>query len=193
MIPKWPSVDESITGIERYKIYRRYLRDGDILEWGSDKIIGRMIRMFTKKDVNHTGGVIRMKEFENEPGDRIMTTEATEKGFCINYLSRALEGYKGRVYVLPLKSPGLDNYRRSIVRCELDMVGIPYDFGGLFSNMFGRVSMNARQFFCSEGKAFSLDSSGVITLPLNKKGRKIAPRPGDFFKFGVTLPRVRIY
>ena len=172
---KWPTVDESITGIERYRIYRRYLQDGDILEWGSDKIIGRLIRLITKKDVNHTGGVIRMTEFENKPGDRVMTTEATDQGFCINYLSRSLDGYKGRVYVLPLKSPGLDNYRRDIVRCQLDMVGKEYDFKSLFANIFGRVSVDAKNFFCSEAIGYALDYSKAITLPTDSKGRKVAP------------------
>jgi hypothetical protein len=148
--------------------------------------------MFTGKDVNHTGGIIRMKEFEDEPGDRVMTPEATEKGFFPNYLSTALDGYKGRVYVLPLK-PGLDSYRRAIVRCQLSLVGKRYDYKSLLKNMFGRVSMDAKNFFCSEAIGFSLDKAGIIILDTDKKGRKIAPRPGDFERFKVTVPRKRIY
>ena len=183
---RFPAIDEAVRGMARYQIMRPYLEDGDVLEWSADSALGWAIRRFTGQDVNHTGGVIRMRAWEGSPGDRVFTPEATERGMVLTYLSRELRGYKGRVYLLKLK-PEMDNFRSKIVRAQLDMIGVPYDFGGLLANAFGRVSMDARRYFCSEGIASSFASAGAIRM------QKKAPRPGEFSRWGFFLPRVRIY
>ncbi|MDA8141077.1 MAG: hypothetical protein M0036_20730 [Desulfobacteraceae bacterium] len=182
----FPKIDDALVGMARYHIMRPYLEDGDVLEWSSHTALGWIIRRFTGQDVNHTGGVIRMRWYEGTAGDRVFTPEANERGMVLTYLSRELRKYKGRVYLLKLK-PEMDNFRPKIVRAQLDMIGVPYDFGGLLANAFGRVSIDARRYFCSEGIASSFVEAGAIKI------QQKAPRPGEIYRWGFFLPRVRIF
>ncbi len=182
----FPRIDDAITGMARYQLMRPYLEDGDVLEWSADSALGWIIRRFTGQDVNHTGGVIRMRWYEGAAGDRVFTPEATARGMVLTYLSRELRKYKGRVYLLKLK-PEMDNFRSKIVRAQLAMIGVPYDFGGLMANAFGRVSMDARRYFCSEGIADSFAEAGAVQM------QKKAPRPGEIYRWGFFMPRVRIF
>lgn len=186
--PAIPEVDDNITGLPRYRLLRPYIQTGDVLEWKSRSLTGATIRRVTGQDVNHTGGVIRFTEY----GDRIFTPEAIGRGFTLTYLSRELENYKGVVYLLPLKHT-LERYRRPIAIEQLKLVGTPYDYHSLFKNAISYVSMEVNRLFCSEAIGYSLDTAGVIKLPLLPNGKKMALRPGDFEQFGITLPRVRIY
>ena len=172
--------------MDTYQDYRPFLHDGDILEWSSDAIIGRLIQLFAKTDVNHTSGVIRMKQYEDDPGDRVFTTEAISHGVSLTYLSRALQGCRKRVYWLPLK-PEYDKYRRDIARAQLSMVGVPYDYQNLFKSALGRVSTNAKRLFCSEMIGWSLEQAGVIPK------QPSALWPGEFAALGIFQKRVRIF
>jgi hypothetical protein len=177
-------------GIELYGMMRPYLQTGDVLEWRAEHALGYAIRWFTKRDVNHTGGVYRFTAgLTQEMYDRVYTLEALSKGFYPNWLSSGLFNYKGKVYVLPLKTELAWAIPR-IASEQWKLIGTPYDFGGLVKNALGYVSEDLRSVFCSEAIASSFRKGGLI--PTDYKDGK-ALRPGDFADLDCFQDRVRIY
>lgn len=120
----------------------------DLLQWRSNSILGKIIRWRTGGYFNHTGVVIRFQDFEQrEP--RRWTVHATEHGLTLNYLSRELESYDGEVWWYRVK-PGLKEQSIDAGCWMLEQVGVPYDFEGLFKNLFGKVIADVNRMFCSE-------------------------------------------
>ena len=165
--------------IDLYQHYRPLLKDGDVLEWGSDGPIGKIIQIRTKSDVSHTSAVIWLR-------GRVFTIEAAGKDVHLTYLSRYMQKCRKRLYWLPLKSEH-DDKRDAIVDALMDMIGIPYDYPSLFASVVCRVSSDAKRLFCSELVDRALQQAGVIPP------RKKALWPGEFEKLGIFKPRVRIY
>lgn len=166
-------------GIFMYNGYRDQLQDGDVLEWASSGIIGKIIQWRAKTDVSHTSGVVWLRH-------RLFTLEASGKNFHPTYLSRYMQRCKKKVYWLPLK-PEYDELRNKVVDAQMDLIGTPYDYQNLVLSLFGRVSMDAKRVFCSEVIGHSLEKAGII--PKQEK----ALWPGEFESLGVFLPRVRIF
>jgi len=160
------------------------MRSGDLVEWGSASMIGRMIRLFTGKDVNHSSILLNLDHYSGLK-DRRFVLEAMEPGIVLNLLSMRLEDFKGKIYWSALKSKH-DHRREGIAAWALAKVGTDYDYKGLFAQAFGRVNCDAKQFFCSEYYDMALIAAGI--LPGDRK----AARPGDFEQYGVHEPRVRI-
>ena len=61
-------------------------------------------------------------------------------------------------------------------------VGIPYDYNGLLSSIFGRISTDARRFICSEYCQMAYESAGLI----RPTGKTL--RPGEFLATGLFEP-----
>ena len=167
-----------------YLAIRPEINTGDLLEWGSSTIIGKAIRFVTRKDVNHDSLALRFDRFDGLLNRRFCL-EALEHGIELNLLSRRLENFKGQVYWYKLK-PEYNNKRSAIAGWALKQVGVKYDYGSLFKNLLGRVSTDARRFFCSEYYFMALEAVGIL------KADK-APRPGEFKAFGIHEPRVQIF
>jgi len=167
-----------------YKLYRPQMRSGDLIEWGSATAIGSMIRLFTRKHVNHSSLLLNLDHFSGLK-DRRFVLEALEHGVELNLLSKRLKEFKGWVYWSALK-PEYNDRRDAIASWALNRVGTEYDYSSLFANMFGAVSQDAKDFFCSEYYHMALASEGI--LPGGK-----AARPGGFESFGVHEKAVRIF
>jgi hypothetical protein len=78
-----------------------------------------------------------------------MTLEAVSKGAIPNPLSQILAKYDGKAYWHPLK----EEFRPFVAdsfNWMYDKIGTGYDFEGVGSNLFGKVSPDARALFCSE-------------------------------------------
>lgn len=186
----WPLVDDNVKGMDRYAIYRSFVRTGDVIEWRSDSVIGFLIRMITGNDVNHTGGIIRLSDMHfqktyNTQEDRIFSPEARANGFQLTYLSEQMKKFMGKAYLLPLR-PELERYREKIAQEQMKFIGIKYDYDGLFKNILGYVSADMERLFCSEAIFISFVNARLLV-------NGMAFRPGDFEKTGLFLPRVRIF
>ena len=177
----------------QFKVYyswRPYLWTGDLLEWQSNTVLGCIIRMFTGKDVNHTGLVIRYMNFDTE---RVYTLEALAKGFYPNLLSKRLARYKGRLYWLQLL-PSLDEYRPVIAREAMKYIGTGYDFSSLIKQVLVKVKVSPEFLFCSEGAYISYRDAKVPFKPYNPNmDLSQAPQPGNFKKLGIFKERIRIF
>jgi hypothetical protein len=155
------------------------MKSGDLIEFGSSSYIGRAIKWFTKKDVNHSAFVFRIDSFVGLK-DRVFVIEALGDGLEINALSSRIKEYDGMVYWLKLKDT-YDSFRdpMSSFAFMMEARGVEkrYDYVSLFANMFGKVSMDAKKFFCSEFYHAAMVYAGLTT------GGK-ALRPGEFESLG---------
>ena len=177
-----------IETLEIYQSQRKHIRSGDLIEFSSDNLTGRLIRFFTGQSVNHSALVVRFTE--HDLNDHVFLIEAISKGLQINRLSLRLEDYKGEAWWLPLKSELGQSIRDKIVKYgfmqKTTLRKAGYDFVSLFANIFGPVNLDAKRFFCSEFYQACLRHAGLY-LTLQK-----ALRPGEFYQLGLHTKRVRI-
>lgn len=161
-----------------YNQYRPQMKTGDPLLYKSKgQPLGWMIQKFT--EFNHASPVVRFGP--DECGvDRVWTLEAVGRGVVPAYLSEKLASYHGEVWWMPL-DPKFDDRRHLILECALILKGTDYDFKSLLKNVFGYVSVNLQQLFCSE---FWF----VLVRYANILSGDEAPRPGDIPKYKIYDP-----
>jgi len=142
------------------------MKTGDMLQWKSNSLIGSLIRWRTARNlpdgwpaVNHTGMVIQLREY-----GRIFTQESLEHGVVLNFLSRRLEQFDGEAWWYPLKDE-MEGRRNDIGKKALDSVGIPYDYGSIVKQIIGKVSVDARDLFCSEDYLYCFGYQGKALSP----------------------------
>jgi hypothetical protein len=164
--------------ITKYNEVKDQFKTGDLLQWKSNSLIGWAIRWKTHSNVNHSSLVIRLAEYEGLERRRY-TTEALEHGTVLNFLSRRIELHDGEVWWYPLVDEWNEN-RQAIGERALSMIGIPYDYGSIFKQLFGKVSADARSLFCSEYCYLSYGFTGT------------APSPADMYNLGIFKPGVKI-
>ncbi|MEA2065887.1 MAG: hypothetical protein U9O65_02110 [Thermotogota bacterium] len=169
--------------LSEYKALRKFMKSGDLIEWGSASMIGRIIRFFTKKQVNHSSILLNLDRFEGLENRRFVL-EALEHGIVLNLISMRLEDFKGDVFWSRLK-PEYDPYRNKIAAWSLERIGTKYDYHSLLKNMFGKVNQDAKKFFCSEYYHMAMVATGI--LPEGK-----AARPGEFQKFDIHEKPIRL-
>lgn len=171
--------------MNHYEKIRASLDTGAVLLWRDDSFISRAIRFFSsgsnwRASFSHASLVVR-------GGDRVLTVEALVRGVQPTYLSERLGAYSGEVYAL---IPKVDEDHKKCIQIfaeEACCRNKGYDFDGLFSNIFSRVSTEASRFFCSEFVYQTLAACGV-TSPRNDN---LAPRPADLPEW-LDLTPVRI-
>ena len=167
----------------QYEYFRSRMQTGDLVEWASPTAIGGLIRLFTRKKVNHSSILLNLDYFAGLKNRRFIL-EALKHGIVLNLMSMRLEDFKGKVYWSALKSEH-DDCRGHIASWALDKVGTDYDYKSLAANMFGMVNQDAKKFFCSEFYHMALHNAGI--LPGGK-----AARPGEFAQYMIHEPPMRI-
>jgi len=155
--------------LTRYMAVRGQMKTGDLLQWKTNSIIGALIRWRTGADVNHSSLVIKFSEYEGADMRRY-TTEALEHGTVLNYLSRRLYDHDGECWWYPLKDEWDNNRRTEIGERALELIGLPYDYGSIFKQIFGKVSAGARSLFCSEYCYLSYGMNGQAPTPADMPG-----------------------
>lgn len=168
----------------QYVKIRDLIKTGDMLEWSSPSILGKTIRLFTGRDVNHTSLAISFDDYFKDGVNHKFVLEAEAGGIELNLISKLLTDYKGKCYWYQLK-PELDSYRQSIGSYALLQIGTKYDFGSLLKNAVSRVNADAKKLFCSEYYYMALCEAGILS-------KTKVPRPGEFIQYGIHLPRVQI-
>jgi len=175
--------------MELYRHHSGQMESCDLLEWQSHTVLGGAIRLFTRKEVNHSSIIIRPREYAGLANRRFLI-EALGGGLVPRLLSTRLEEFKGRVWWHPLR-PNLitvEARQRMAEWAILETVkGTRYDYGSLLGNMFSRVNVDASRWFCSEAYTAMLMEGGLY--PRDSK----ALRPGEFDVLNVHLPPVLVY
>jgi len=168
--------------LKMYMTVRHVMKTGDCILWQSRSVIGWLIRKFSRGNVNHASLVISLSEY-GELKDRRFLLEALGE-IELRLLSKRLEKFSGKVWWYPLKDK-YDAYRDRMGEWALLEIGVGYDYKSLFRNILGRVSANAKEFFCSEYCFIGWKESGI---PLTGK----APRPADIPKLDIFKKAIRI-
>lgn len=164
---------------------RKFMQTGDLLLWSSGTVLGWLIRKFSGSHVNHAGMVIQFKEFGGLKNRR-WTLEYLEHGGEFNLVSERLKRYKGQLWLYRL-DPEFNHLREDLAIWAFLNKGKDYDYGSLFKQAIGRVSADAKKFFCSEYYYLALLTHGIVKL------QKHAPRPGDLPSLGVFVDPLLIY
>lgn len=172
--------------LDRYYSIRHLIDTGDLLEWRGTGLVARGIRLFTGRSVNHSSLCVRMPFGYDEP--RRFMIEADSSGLEFRLISKVLESYDGQVWWYQLR-PEFNHLRNDIGRWAFDCLATNngYDYSSLFAQMFGRVSLDGRRYFCSEFYDAMLINHGIA--PSDPRG---ARRPGDFEELGVFTQKIRI-
>ncbi|SFM85060.1 YiiX/YebB-like N1pC/P60 family cysteine hydrolase [Thermodesulforhabdus norvegica] len=159
-----------------YYTARPHIKTGDAILWKGNGLISRLIRLWTP--FSHASLVLRFKRHDTLQ-DRVFLVEALTSGLELRLLSKRLEHYNGRAYWFHIDVD--EKAESAIIDYALTMCasGIPYDYGSLIKNIFGRVSADATRFFCSEFVFNTWVEAGILSMPPSGK----APRPGDIPKW----------
>jgi hypothetical protein len=166
-----------MNNLDVYMSIREQMKTGDMLEWASNGIVGKIIR-WRSGPYSHTSGIIRMSEYEGLERRRF-AIEAAEKGLVLTVLSTDLKKYDGHCWWYPLKEDW-NPMRQGIGEKALAAIGTPYDFQSLFKNALGHVSADAKRLFCSE----------AWYIFYGFKGK--APTPSEMPKLGIFKEPVQI-
>lgn len=182
--------------IDLYKEIRPLVKNGDALEWRSETLLGKAIRLVTGYDVNHVSQIITFKEFYQDKPLRIYTLEALSHGIELNLISRRFKEFKGKVYWLPLKDEYNDK-RLEISRRGLERIGIPYDYSAIKKIFFKvlffgnhAIKSSIDKLYCSE---YVFDNAKDAGLPFNDEFKDRVPVPGEMFLTGFYKSRTLIH
>jgi hypothetical protein len=164
--------------LSQYDGLRSIIKTGDLVEFASNKIVGQTIMKVTGKTVSHSALVVRLP-YNNSPRRYII--EAIRTGVEFQLLSDVLQHYDGRVIWYGLK-PEYDDRRDLIGEWAFQELSQhkQYDFGGVLAQLWGRVSLDSRKYFCSELIDHAYISCGLIEP--DPKGARV---PGDFVPLGI--------
>ena len=188
--------------VKTYEEMRDFIQCGDLFEFGGNSLIGKVIRFFTKQQVNHSALGMSINEYSNHAGNRKFVLEADSYGIVLNTSSKDVQDCLksgGAVFWYPLAAIH-DSKRILMADWALQMVGTKYDYGSLFKNAISKVNASVRKLFCSEFVFVALVAAGVLpqykivdtaVVTLEELPVK-APRPGEFKRYGCYGDPVRI-
>ena len=174
-----------------YYRYRKDMDTGDVILWKTYNPLSWLIRKFSKAEYNHTSLIVKVGGYDSLI-DRRFELETALYGVAFKSLSRTMEKHRGEAYWFALKDEWNDR-RMGIGAWAFDQVGKPYDYVGLFQQIFGRISADMRSLFCSEYAYFAWKNNNIpMNIPLDKDGNELAPRPGDIPSLGILKDYVKL-
>jgi hypothetical protein len=156
---------------------------GDLIEFRGNNMVSIMIRLITRKNVNHSALVVKF-DFDG-CGNRRYILESRGDGLNIHLLSDRLQHHSGKAYWSSLK-PEYQGYRNRLAGWTLDKLGTKYDWGTLFKMIFVKTLLDVKLFICSEVIQAALEITGIIPE------QKSIVRPGEFHQLGVYSHEIEI-
>ena len=172
--------------LSQYDGLRNRIKTGDLVEFASNGIIGQTIMDVTGKKVSHSALVVRLP-YQDSPRRYII--EAIRTGVEFQLLSDVLQHYDGSAIWYGLKKE---------YDCKRDAIGDwafselsqhkSYDFGGVVAQLWGRMNLDTRKYYCSELIDAAYIEAGVI-----KPDPKGARRPGDFVPLEIFSSQAHLW
>ena len=77
--------------VKTYEEMRDFIQCGDLFEFGGNSLIGKVIRFFTKQQVNHSALGMSINEYSNHAGNRKFVLEADSYGIVLNTSSKDVQ------------------------------------------------------------------------------------------------------
>ena len=164
--------------LSQYDGLRPLIQSGDLVEWASNGLVGKAIMAVTGKAVSHSSLVIKLP-YKGTP--RRYVIEAVRTGVEFRLLSEELQTYDGKAIWYGLKAE-YDNLRDGIAEWAFNELasGKKYDFGGVLAQLWGKVSLDSKRYYCSELIDMAYIKAGIIQP--SPKGVRV---PGDFVPLGI--------
>jgi hypothetical protein len=164
--------------LSQYDGLRPLINTGDLVEFASNGIIGKSIMAVTGKDVSHCSLVVRLP-YKDSPRRYII--EAIRTGVEFQLLSDVLQHYDGKAIWHGLKKE-YDCKRDDIGEWAFNELSQhkSYDFGGVIGQLWGKVSIDSKRYYCSELIDAAYIAAGIIQP--DPKGARV---PGDFVPLGI--------
>ena len=176
-----------------YPNIRAELDTGDIVIFGGQYRMSKMIRIVTRFPASHVASIIR----EN---DRISFVEASEgdmyperEGVIISQFSNSIPFYKGDIWIARLAADVRKKANIERMKAFLqEQVGKGYDYHDMpkagfdFLDRIGitRSEENLSQMFCSELVAAGLKAAGILPEDINVS----EVSPADIVKYKIFEP-----
>lgn len=169
---------------------RKLCVTGSCILTASEDFVGKVIRFFEGNHAfcSHTASVVRFPaELMSE--ERVTLIEALEKGLTPTFISHYGAGFKGRIFLFtpgeltksiqatPVGHPSNTQTKFSQWLLERLFEGTPYDYAGLFKQIFGHVPENTGTEFCSEAWGLAAEYAGISRIDNAHAG--MAPQPAD--------------
>ena len=172
--------------LSQYDGLRNLINTGDLVEFYSNRLVGRTIMAVTGKGVSHSSLVVRLPY---KGCERRYIIEAIRTGVEFQLLSDVLQHYDGKAIWYGLK-PEYDDKRDTIGTWAFDELSKhkAYDFGGVFCQLFKRVTIDSQRYFCSEIIDAAYIASGIIAP--DPSG---ARRPGEFVPLAIFSSQAHLW
>lgn len=168
---------------------RAAMKPGDLIAFGGEGVISRMIRLVTRCPVSHVGLILRVRDEHGVLRVELMESTSLhgKAGVQRTHLSERLESYDGVLWWLPLAKRyrhalNLDAYVTLLEQVE----GRGYDFRQIAHFWWDRLNLWARgedssRLFCSELAALALKAGGALPASLNTS----EVRPSDLVRYRI--------
>ncbi len=166
----------------RFNQYRSEMNPGDVIAFGGNSELSRLIREVSRSEVSHAAVISHGAESEGGPwlveSSMREGGAAPAAGVAKNPLEVVIDIYDGNVWWLPLRHPvprGLPDF--DLVRFQdslVEIMGVPFDYQdgprSVIRDLIERtvatpavpIVEDLDTFFCSELVTYSLEKAGVL-------------------------------
>lgn len=168
-----------------YVDVRDVLDAGDIVLFGSDSIVSRIVKTATESPISHVGAILPLHLPSGER--RMLMIESVASGVTVRRLSRAIKDASGDVWIARLSEKARN---RTDLNVYLDWLlsqeGKRYDaLGAVWSQISRWVGITPTsetgRLFCSEAIAGALVAAGTLPTTTNVS----AMRPVDIVSIDI--------
>ena len=178
--------------LDKYNEIRKEMKTGDTILFKKKSLISWLIRAISKGEYDHAALVVKVGGY-NGLIDRRFVVESVASGVMFRGLYNKLSALNGEAWWFALKDEYQDK-REDIGVWAFENIGTShYDFKGLFQQIFGRISADAKSYFCSEYNYFAYKNAGIhMNVPWDEDGNELAPRPVDMPHLGIFKEPVKL-
>jgi len=176
-----------MSNLTKYHQYRDKIQPGDLISFRGKGIIPGIIRWRTGFKDTHSAMVMCLLGKGREK--RLVITESLNFGPTVNYLSDRIEKYNSEIWWYPLYATQEQREAMNLIAWDNLCKQTRYDYGGLFRQALGSVSLDASRLFCSEMVQYYWQEASVIKKYKKafNPGRLIQEFIGDKIGTGVKL------
>jgi len=173
-----------------YADARNRMQSGDAILKAGKSIISFAIGLWSPKNIldkagniidarlTHAALIVRMDDYIRN--HEVFVVEASNHGLVPRILSEQIKGSDSRWFWLKTNMTEDQRFLSREIALLWSAKGIKYDFQGLVANAFGRVSLDASEFWCSEWLDFDWTQCGFIDWGMH------GMRPWDIPQYGIV-------
>ena len=158
-----------------YNDIRPKLMTGWSVLWSGKNAVSKLIRLFS--EFSHASLLVRINNYSSLE-NRVFLIEAISSGLRLTLMSERVKNYSSDIYLFKPEELDRTSSEAILYYALIECAKLKkYDYGSLFANIFGRVPLSAKSYFCSE-----FVWSCYLAASLTYKNEQ-APRPDDIINW----------